>query len=402
MRAIYVDAFGEGFRTADEIADLLSFAVDAELDSIVVQVVRRGDAFANRLPVPRADGDIPDPDFDPLHELCQESERHGIDIHAWVAVTPIAVLPPGERVSDTVDPSLQSLVSVCRDGRDREPNGVVHIDPGHPETAARCARIARALVREYPVAGVSLDRIRYPNAPEPDLLWGHNPVAMSRYIGCGGTVADAEQMSESFLQWRRDQVTGLLAYVRDEVHAERRSAEISVNAVCAEGLEHGWQFSRAYRVLGQDWAGWIRDGAVDRVLFMNYRGDSDDADLVPDDYTGDRQELLKEGSVSRVAERRVLQDRFQEWNALARSHTTSEPGDVGPRRRPAQAIPAIGLYLNTIEQTNDQLRLCRESGFRGFCGFSYRNPSLSALFGESSGIAERNRLAELYRNELRR
>ncbi len=398
MRAVYVDAFGEGFRTSNEIADLLSFAVDSELDSIIVQVVRRGDAFANRLPVPRANDDIPDPDFDPLQSLCQESEKCGIDVHAWIAVTPIAVVRSGGPVIDALDSSLQSLVCLCRDGGDREPNGVVNLDPGHPETAERCAQIARAIVREYPVAGVSLDRIRYPNAPEPELIWGYNAVALSRFIDAGGTRAQALQMDEFFLQWRRQQVTDLLAHVTQAVRAERPDAHISVNAVCAEGLEYGWQFSRAFRTLGQDWIGWIRDSAVDHVLFMNYRGDSDDADLVSDAYTGDRQELLREGMVSQFADRTVLNERFRQWNTLARSQKQLEGSYVGFEARPAQAVPAIGLYLNTIEQTRDQLMLSQQSGFQGFCGFSYRNPSRSVLFGESSVLEERTRLAEVYRS----
>ncbi len=413
MRAVYVDAFGEGMRTRDEVDALLRFAQDAGLDSLVVQVTRRGDAFAGRLPLPRASHDIPDPTFDPLDAVCSYAGRAGIAVHAWIAVTPIGVVRDGRRVSDAVAPEFAPLITRRRDGSEREPNGIINLDPGHPETAEHTAAVATAIAREYPVSGVSLDRIRYPNSLRSEdgaeLLWGYNEEALRRFEADGGSRSDALEGTEPWRQWRRRQTTALLARVAAALREERPEVLLSVNTVCAEGLESGWTGSRAYHSVGQDWVSWITEGRVDRAICMNYRGDSDDADLVD---TGDqsapgtrryRARLEREGEVARVARPEPLMARFEAWNELAagayaqRIHGICNelPGSTPAIPRDGRPVVAPGFYLNSVARTEQQLDRLPPALAGSFCGFSYRNPTIGVLSGAQSATEGRSELARM-------
>src|SRR5207244_2287286 len=61
LRAVWVDAFHDGFKTPQQVDDLVAWARDANLNALFVQVRRRGDAYYLKSFEPRAE----DPDLAP-------------------------------------------------------------------------------------------------------------------------------------------------------------------------------------------------------------------------------------------------------------------------------------------------------------------------------------------------
>lgn len=373
MRGVWVDAFGEGIRSPGEVAALVDVAVTAGLDTLVVQVTRRGDALAGALPLPRADADLAPPPFDPLAAVCERAHGAGLAVHAWLAATPI-----GQDGTAPVDPA--EWLSRHVDGTERDRHGIAHLDPGHPDARAFVAECAATLAECYPVDGVNLDRVRYPDSVHHDAAdWGYNPVALERYRAHAGTGAPPDPHDLGWQAWRREQVTALVAETAARVHAVRDGVVVSSTGVCFGGLERGWAASRAWVECGQDWPGWLRARTVDRVLVMNYRGDADDADLVARAPAG--ADLQAEGAVAELVDPGVLRARFDDWARLA-----IDAGD-------GHAVLGTGLYLQGVE---DHAALVRHAltltvdGQRGggWCGFSYRTPSRAVLRGQRTAAHE--------------
>src|SRR6478672_2377567 len=59
LRAVWVDAFHDGFKTPQQVDELVAWARAANLNALFVQVRRRGDAYFSKSIEPRAE----DPDF---------------------------------------------------------------------------------------------------------------------------------------------------------------------------------------------------------------------------------------------------------------------------------------------------------------------------------------------------
>ena len=83
-RALWVDAFHPGIKSAAQIEKLVADAKRANVNTLIVQVRKRGDAYFNKSIEPRA-SDIQGPiDFDPLAYLLRlaHSATPRIEVHA--------------------------------------------------------------------------------------------------------------------------------------------------------------------------------------------------------------------------------------------------------------------------------------------------------------------------------
>jgi uncharacterized lipoprotein YddW (UPF0748 family) len=378
MRGMWVDAFGEGIRDEREVAELVEWACRAGLDSLVVQIGRRGDALANDLPLPRAETDLAPLPFDPLAAVCERAHASGLAVHAWLGATPIA-----QRGGPA--PRFVPWLSQREDGATTDRHGVVHLDPGHPEARSFVAGCAAAVADRYPVDGVNLDRVRYPeSAGRGRADWGYNDDALARYAAETGDGHRPHPEDPTWQAWRRDQVTAMVAETAASVRAARKEVVVSTTGTCFGGLERGWEASRPWIECGQDWPGWLRGALVDHVLVMDYRGDADDADLVSD--VPADADLDAEGAVAMLVDPAVLRARFDAWAELA----VTAGG--------ARAVLGTGLYLQDTDRnlTDIAHALAVDVGARaagGWCGYSYRTPSRLVLHGERSAADEREHLA---------
>src|SRR5512139_1029801 len=88
LRALWVDAFHEGIRTPQEADGLIAAARRANLNTLFVQVRRRGDALYTKGVEPPLDDPAYDPAFDALAAIVEAGHKAGLQVHAWVNAMP--------------------------------------------------------------------------------------------------------------------------------------------------------------------------------------------------------------------------------------------------------------------------------------------------------------------------
>lgn len=346
LRGIWVDAYGPGFKTPEEIETLVADAAAMNLNALFVQVVRRGDCYCVHSTLPRAEDPALAPGFDPLELLIREAHAAGLQVHAWVVTLALwgadaAPRDPAHPYHRHGPPAAGDArwLTVRYDGVTR-PEKDVYLDPGHPAVHDYLAGVVRSLAENYDLDGVSVDRLRYPDfnlGASPS--WGYNETSLARFAAETGAAVPPPPSDPLWTAWRREQVSALMRRLFEEVKAVDPSLWVSA-ATIAYGAppedETDFASSHAYSVVLQDWAGWGREGFLDLNLPMNYK-------------QADRPEAAAW---------------FDAWNALA-------PRLVGE----AETAIATGLYLNDLSGTVAQLESVQKTdGVIGWVGYSYRNP----------------------------
>jgi len=211
-------------------------------------------------------------------------------VHAWVNVLSLAgntqatLLADLGREAVLVDRYGRSLLDYPKldvpppDRRYyRMGTPAVYLDPGAPGVRERLVAIFEELVRNYPdLDGLHLDYIRYPDVLPfvpgsrfgVGLDFGYGAGTRRRFQAETGLVAEfgaAPRIANRWDDWRRDQVTEIVAAVRTSSRALRPELRLSAAV---------WSFAdRAYLALGQDWRGWLAAELIDFAVPMAYTVD---------------------------------------------------------------------------------------------------------------------------------
>lgn len=370
LRAFWVDAFGDGLYTQAQIDQLVADVKAANMNAIVAQVVRRGDCLCNRSSLPRTaiPGVSPAP-FDPLQSLIDAAHAQGIQVHAWIITTgiwqgPATPTDPAHAFNQH-GPSASGAanwIDYRSDGASSL-NNEYFIDPGHPDAAQYIVDMATSIASSYNVDGINLDRIRYPdgnfgtNVPS----WGYNPTALARFQAATGRSDRPANTDAAWTQWRRDQVTGIVRKIYLETYAIRRGITISADTISyGSGPQSvgGWQSTRTYAEVLQDWVGWLREGILDLNIVMNYKRDTD-------------------------ASQRTW---FLQWSDFAKDSQLGRASAIGS-----------ALYLNDLPSSIRQARTATASSTAGspsagWAGYSYRTPDAATDAGTRTGASARAEL----------
>ena len=371
LRAYWVDAFGPGIYTADQIDQLVAAVKAANMNAIVAQVVRRGDCFCNNASVPRTEaaGVAPAP-FDPLRTLIEKAHAQGIEVHAWVIVAGIwqGTTPPKDptHVFNTHGLGASDTWLTKRaDGLDRI-GDEFFLDLGHPDAAAYVVKTATSIVANYDVDGLNLDRIRYPddnlgtNVPS----WGYNPTALARFRAETARTDTPAPTDAQWTQWRRDRVTDVVRRIYVDSYALKPGVRISADTIAYGGgpqSQGGWSNTRTFAEVLQDWVGWMKEGILDLNIPMDYKRDANTAQ----------------------------QQQYLEWNEYAKEQQYSRQAAIGS-----------ALYLNDIPASLRQVRTALAPGAVsgrsavGWVGYSYRSPDDQATAGTRTSDASRDILTK--------
>lgn len=373
FRAYWVDAFGPGLYSEAQIMKLVSDAKAANMNAIIAQIGRRGDCFCNRAIMPRTEALIAPSPFDPLQMLIDMAHAEGLEVHAWISATAIwsSPIPPKDpnHVFNTHGPSRTGYDNWIMVRYDEVNRGGVdyYLDPGHPDAADYSVRMYTSVVANYDVDGINVDRIRYPdynlgvNVPS----WGYNSVAVARFQAVTGRADIPAPTDPAWVQWRREQITNIVRRIYLEAYAIRPAVRISADTITyGDGPESqgGWENTRAFVEVLQDWRGWMEEGIIDLLIPMNYKREHITAEP-------DNQRRMSE-----------------EWNEFSKDHQYRRHVAIG-----------TGLYLNSIEGSVAQIRkaLAPNSAGNyghGWVGFSYRSPDLLASQGTRSADEARAEL----------
>lgn len=288
IRALWVDAFHAGIRSPQEVDELVASALRANLNTLFVQVRRRGDALYLKGEEPPLDDPAYDPSFDALAAVIEAAHRARLEVHAWVNAMPTwrDELPPRDarHLFNRRGPSMpgeDNWFTSSPDGNHRFPVGYF-VDPGHPDAAAYLAGIYSNIVRNYAVDGIHFDYIRYPETdgrlPRGAGV-GYNAVSLARFRRATGRTDTPAPGDDEWIDWRRRQVTDLVRRVAMEAKAINPRIKISA-AVIPWGAppsgEEDFADAAPMQRVFQNWHEWLREGLIDLAVPMNYAAETDD------------------------------------------------------------------------------------------------------------------------------
>lgn len=281
VRALWVDAFRDGIKTPEQVDQLIHDALTANINTLIVQVRRRGDSYYNKSLEPRTEDPVLMPGFDALEYLIEKAHAHNIEVHAWLntLVAWISPTPPKDpnHIWNAHGPKTSgrdNWVSYSRSYDNTTKrwssklNQSYFLDPGHPDVVDYTTEVYLHVVRNYNVDGIHLDYSRYAGK-----AWGYNATSLERFNAQFGTKGMPDPDDPRWLAWRREQTAHLVRKIYLKAIAIKPEIKVS-SAVITWGAgpvgESGWEGSRAYLDVCQDWRSWLQEGILDMAIPMNY------------------------------------------------------------------------------------------------------------------------------------
>jgi uncharacterized lipoprotein YddW (UPF0748 family) len=284
IRALWVDAFHDGIKTPAQVDQLIADAQAAGVNTLVVQVRRRGDAYYSRTTEPRTEDADLQTGFDALQATLARARaaRPRLEVHAWIATVALwnrRDRPPADprHAFNRHGPDARgeaSWISLNDKGAAWDGDNYM-LDPGHPDAARYVCDVAAEIVRNYEVDGLHLDLVRYAG-----VQWGYNPVSVARFLRRYRGDEPPAPADARWQQWRRDQVTALVRRIYLDTLAIKPQVKLSAATIgwgSGPADERGWRASSAYRNVFQDWVGWLEEGILDVAMPMNYFDERDPA-----------------------------------------------------------------------------------------------------------------------------
>jgi uncharacterized lipoprotein YddW (UPF0748 family) len=289
LRALWVDAFHAGIRSPQEAAQLVADARRIHVNTLIVQVRRRGDALYTGGLEPPLDDPNYDPSFDALAHVIAAAHAAGLQVHAWINAMPVwrDEAPPKDarHVFNRHGPSAAGdacWLTSARDGTKKFPVGYF-LDPGHPAAQNHLVSVYLDIVRRYDLDGIHFDYIRYPETEGAALPRGadvgYNPVSVARFQRATGRTDVPAPDDEAWMRWRRLQVTQLMRRISIEARAIAPRIKVSAAAIAwgrpPSSLRDFENVAPMQRVF-QEWQGWLAEGLLDLAVPMNYAREHDE------------------------------------------------------------------------------------------------------------------------------
>lgn len=340
VRGLWVDAFGPGLKTPAQVAQMVKDAHALGVNTLFVQTIRRADCLCNLASVPRASDRDLTPGFDPLADAIKLAHAQGIRVFAWVSVT-----GAGNAAAPNTSPQhilkahgpaagVQSWVNRRPDGSYLEGSDI-WLDAGIPGAADFMVQSILSIVKNYDIDGIQLDRIRYPDGG----VWGYSPQALARYRAETGNKGTPLPSDPAWINWKREQITALVRRVVLETRRLKPQVWTSAATITYGAPPtdlSGFQKSRTYSDVLQNWPAWTEEGLIDLNVLMNYK-----QDLVPNHIAW-----------------------FDDWNKFALSV-----------RGKAEVAAGTALYLNSPDISRRQMQRALSAGL-GWVGYAYRTPGV--------------------------
>jgi uncharacterized lipoprotein YddW (UPF0748 family) len=370
-RSYWVDAFNEGIYTQEQVDRLVDDALAVNANALIVQTARRYDCFCNRALYPRTDAFISPEPYDPLDAIIEAAHAEGIEVHAWVNVNTMW----NSATPHSSPNHVSNEHGLTAEGRDRWLNkrvdgaeaigNNVYVDPGHPDARDYIVEAIQSIVHEYDVDGINLDYVRYPdfNSSTSHSDWGYNDVSVERFQAATGRADVPAADDPEWSDWRRDQVTTLVRKIYLGMWDVDPQARLSMDGITygfGPQSSGGWENTRTYAEVLQDWKGWLEEGIMDTVVAMNYKRN----------WSPPQDQM------------------FSEWAEV-----------IADWQGERQAVNGPALYLNSVADAVEQVEEILEptaagNTAAGWSGYSYANPSNAYVGGPwEDRSAERDALA---------
>ncbi|HSI94242.1 MAG TPA: family 10 glycosylhydrolase [Jiangellaceae bacterium] len=370
-RSYWVDAFNEGIYNPDQVSTLVADALEINANALIVQTVRRYDCFCNDAQYPRTHAAVAPEPYDPLAAIIEEAHAAGLEVHAWVNVNTLwnqaAAPPQADHIFNTNGPTAEGRdrwLNKRADGAEFIGNNVF-VDPGHPDVQDYIVSGIQSLLTGYDLDGIHLDYVRYPdfNSTTEYSDWGYNETSVARFQAATGRSDVPAASDPEWADWRRNQVTNLVRKIylgMWEVDPQARLSMAGVTYGFGPQGVGGWEQTRTFAEVLQDWRAWLAEGIMDTMVAMNYKRNW----LPPQD------------------------EMFSQWSEFLADNQAAR-----------QAVDGPALYLNSVEDIVEQVHEIIEptavgNVAAGWSGYSYANPSNAFVDGPwADRSAERAALA---------
>lgn len=280
VRGVWVARFH--YRYPDDVRTIMANCAKLGFNTVYWQVRGEGTvAYPSQIePWSREYGHA-DPGFDPLAIAVAEAHRHGLRIEAWVNVMPgwkgpeppPADLEPAqlyrahpEWFIRDASGRAQPLGTVDNKGRASSSFYVI-LNPCLPAVRAHIAAVVDEIVTYYDVDGVHLDYVRFAwdTTPNARSNFPRDETTLALYRATTGRHPDDD--AEAWNAWRANQLTRLVALLRDVVQRKRPGASLTAAT---------WRNPMTgYHEYLQNSVAWLRTGLIDAALPMAYTKDLD-------------------------------------------------------------------------------------------------------------------------------
>ncbi len=297
-RALWVVRFS--MTTPESVSAMVEHAVAAGVNTLIVQVRGRADAFFDSALEPRGEA-LRTPAYDPLAHVIELAHARGLAVHAWVnthlvwgpASLPLSAdhilranpdwlaVPRALATSlAAVDPEAPQYVDQLIEYARARPGTVegVYTSPSHPAVHDRVHAVWLDLAARYDLDGIHFDYIRFPSgdfdyslgALERFRLWLRPRIPTADFERLDqeynrSLVAMTEGAPELWDDFRRDQVTALVRRIHRDVKAIKPDLTISAAVIADRDVAWSDRF--------QDWPRWLEEGWIDVVVPMAYTED---------------------------------------------------------------------------------------------------------------------------------
>lgn len=254
-RAIWATIWS--INSAEKIDKIIETAKKHNFNQIFIQTRYRADAlyipnrtdstFENNEPRSYI---LKDSNFDPLGYLIKRLKNSSIEIHAWV---PVFVLTPHDLSKIDTNHLYYKhpeWITVSNTGKkmDYLKHEGAFLDPGIPAVQNYMLNVIGDIARNYKVAGIHLDYIRY-----PDSIYGYNPLALENFRQSGDT---------NFAMWKEEQINDFVNKAFIELKNINPKLKLSA-AVYGNQL-------KAINTLSQNWKNWLKGYYIDDIYIMAY------------------------------------------------------------------------------------------------------------------------------------
>jgi len=280
------------------IATMIGQARSAGINTLLVQVRGRGDAYYRSRHEPRARALAGQPEsFDPLAVVLRDAHAAGLKVHAWVNVNLVADatdLPENRRhviyrhpnwlmvPADLAgaDPHDRAFLPALAGWTKTQAATVegLYTSPLSEDAADHVVDVVSEIASRYAVDGVHFDYIRYPGAGfdySREALHAFRDEMAPRVTKKDRKTLDnlqrkkplawVDRFPERWTDYRRQRLTALLRRLRGAVLAKRPGAMVSAAVVPDAAVAVSSRL--------QDWPSWAAEGLLDTVCPMAYTQD---------------------------------------------------------------------------------------------------------------------------------
>lgn len=269
FRGLWVHNWNTGLLTPEEIEDTVSWAKACNMNALIVQVRRVGDAYYKSAYEPRAKNIKGGEDFDPFACALREGRESGMEVHAWFNVFRVWTTPQKPDLPGHVVNLHPEWMSRDASGASSSSDGWF-LDPGVPEVREYLVDVVSDLLKNYNPDGLSLDFVRYPGRD-----WGYNERAVALFNKEYRRTGTPAPSDPDWCDWRRARVTETVREISAAARRIRPGIKISAATISWGNCPEDFKETSAYGYCFQDWKTWMKEGIIDANMPMTYHNPAD-------------------------------------------------------------------------------------------------------------------------------